>query len=178
MAHNRRPVTRPPSSGSLQAEFNKHTESVYGGMRARFGARKNDQGEITRAARPLPFTLGEFRAWLLAGPFRGSCDNAVQCRYCRAWLNAITFVPDHREPVKYGGSLGLENIDLVCDACNLSKGVLSSAAFQSLIDLSLTFHPQDSADLFGRLKNGAGYLRLQIQARGIRKKAAAASLHY
>jgi hypothetical protein len=158
-ARNRRPATRPVKVG-LQTEFEKHTESVYKGM----------QGRAKKMGREMPFTLREFREWLLAGPFKGSWDNAVQCAYCRAWLNALTFVPDHVEPVKYGGSFGLDNLTLCCQPDNIAKGVMSADGFKRLLEFSTQLHPQDSADMFGRMKNGAGFLRLKIQARGARAK--------
>jgi hypothetical protein len=147
----------------LQRDFEKHTASVYGNMRARFAEKKDARGVVTRAGRPLPFTLREFREWLLAGAFRGSWDNAVKCCYCNTWLNAINFVPDHREPVKYSGGIGLDNLAICCEHCNLAKGPLSEDGFKRLCEFSLTLLPRDSADLFGRLKNGAGFLRLKMQ---------------
>lgn len=155
-SRNRRPATRPVKVG-LQREFEKHTETVYDGMT--FRAKKY--------GKTVPFTLRDFRDWLLDGAFRGSWDNAVKCAYCNVWLNALNFVTDHREPVKYGGSFGIDNLDLTCEPCNCAKGVMSADGFRKLIDLSLQLHPQDAADMFGRMKNGAGYIKMKIIAKGV-----------
>lgn len=154
---NRKPRAVVQKVG-LQREFEKHTETVFDGMKAR--AKK--YGKL------VPFTLAEFRAWLLAGVFRGSWDSAVRCAYnCNTWLNALTFVTDHREPVKYGGSFGLENLDVCCASCNTLKGTMSAEGFQKLIEFAtVNLHPQDWSDMSSRMKNGAGYLKMKIIARG------------
>lgn len=169
MAHRgRRPATRPATTG-LQPEFEKHTESVYVLMKFRVSEKKNTAGIITQVGRPLPFTLREFREWLLAGPFAGSWDKAVQCSYCRRWLNASNFVTDHREPLKYGGSLDFDNLAIACADCNNEKGVMSEAGYRALMAwVGNNLNTRDAADMLGRMK---GSLHQKIVAMHKRKAA-------
>jgi len=120
---------------------------------------------------PLPFSLIEFRVFCLTR-MGGSWDMAVRCVYCSGWLNAQTFVIDHREPLRYGGSLGLENLDLVCEECNAIKGSLSSNAFRRLLALLVELHAQDSREIVGRMKDGSAYVGLRVRTRLLAAKKA------
>jgi hypothetical protein len=148
----------------LSSMFDEHTRSVYGFMRDR----------VARLGLFLPFTLAEFRAWLLKDVFRGSAENPIQCCYCREWMHAGNFVTEHRDPVCYGGGLGFENLAPACASCNTLKGRMSETAFRSLLDFLQTLPPRDANDMVGRMKNGAAYVRLQAG----RRKSVAAAVRY
>jgi 5-methylcytosine-specific restriction endonuclease McrA len=139
----------------LQSIFERRSGDVYSAMAKRI--RRKLGGE-------LPFTLAEYRGWLLER-FAGSWDNAVQCAYCTAWLNASTFETDHREPLKFGGGIGLDNLDLVCANCNRLKGSMSARGFRLLLEFAvLNLHAQDANEMFARMKNGGAYLRTRFMA--------------
>lgn len=111
-----------------------------------------------RKGRVLPFTLGEFRGWLLETAFRGSPENPVACAYCQRWMNSSTFVTDHEEPIAAGGSFGLNNLVLACAHCNRIKGRMSGEAFRALLMFVQTLPAWDANDMLGRMKNGAAFI--------------------
>jgi HNH endonuclease len=136
----------------LEAIFDEHTRAVYWSMAGRIKKKL----KVT-----LPFTYAEYRRWVL-DQFGGNWDSVAQCTYCTALLNVQTFVTDHREPLKFGGSIGLDNLALCCESCNLAKGSMSEDGFRMLIEFSVEYlHPQDANDIFSRLKNGSAYVRLR-----------------
>lgn len=51
------------------------------------------------------------------------------CVYCNAPLYLDGFHRDHIVPVAQGGTNGIENIQLTCPPCNLSKGSKSHEEF-------------------------------------------------
>jgi hypothetical protein len=144
----------------LQGIGESHTAAIYHTMAKRVRQ---------KYAIALPFSLTDFRRFCLER-MGGSWDMAVQCIYCTRWLNAQTFVVDHREPLRYGGSLGLDNLDLVCDECNAIKGSLSSAAFRRLLGLVILLHPQDANEIVGRMKDGSAYVGLRVRTRILARK--------
>jgi hypothetical protein len=169
----RRSIAQAPKVG-LQGEFETHSSTVYTLMTYRFREIRSN-GVVTRPERRIPFTLEEFRAWLLREYFKGSWDNAVQCAYCRVWLNVLNYVADHVQPVKYGGSLELENLTLSCDTCNTTKGVMSAAGFRLLTEFATTLDPRDAADMFGRMKGGGAFIATKVFASKARAAAPRAS---
>lgn len=144
----------------LQQVYEQHTLSVYHTMARRLRLRHLE----------IPFDLVDFRVWVLDS-FGGSWDSAVQCTYCTCWLNVQTFVIDHVEPLKFGGSCGLDNLALCCEECNRRKGALSADGFRKLIEFSVTeLHPQDANEIFGRLKDGGAYMRSRVSVWKAKKK--------
>ena len=136
----------------LEAVFDEHTKVVYWSMAKRVKAKLKVS---------LPFTYAEYRRWVLDA-FGGNWDSVVQCTYCTRLLNVQTFVTDHREPLKFGGAIGLENLALCCEDCNLAKGSMSEDGFRMLTQFAVEYlHPQDANDIFGRLKSGSAYIRLR-----------------
>jgi hypothetical protein len=136
----------------LEAIFDEHTKTVYWSMANRVKRKL----KLT-----LPFSYAEYREWVLAA-FGGNWDSVIQCTYCTRLMNVQTFVTDHREPLKFGGAIGLENLALCCEECNLMKGSMSENGFRLLTRFAVEhLHPQDANDIFGRLKNGSAYIRLR-----------------
>ena len=137
----------------LQDIYERHTEQVYRAMAGRVKA---------KLKLPLPFTLTEYRVFVL-DKFGGNWDGVVQCCYCTRWLNVQTFVTDHVEPLKFGGGIDLDNLDLCCEECNCLKGALSASGFRRFIEFTIAeLHPQDAKEIMGRMKNGSAYLRTRI----------------
>jgi 5-methylcytosine-specific restriction endonuclease McrA len=122
-------------------------------MRARFGEKWKD-GKLVRPAREIPFTLAEFRAWVLS-IFR-TWDEPTQCFYCTAWVTVGDFVIDHRIPASppWWGSLDLDNLCVACGSCNRRKGRMSEDGFRKLIEFLLTLDTRDMNDALGRLATG------------------------
>lgn len=136
----------------LEAVFDEHTKAVYWSMATRVKK---------KLKLSLPFTYAEYRQWVLEA-FGGNWDSVIQCAYCTRLMNVQTFVTDHREPLKFGGSVNLDNLVLCCEDCNNLKGGMSEDGFRLLIQFSVEYlHPQDASDMFGRMKNGSAYVRLR-----------------
>jgi hypothetical protein len=141
--------------------FVTHTAAVYRLMTLRV-ERKYGPGAV-------PFSLAEFRQWLIVNKFDGNVEKPIQCTYCEVWMHAGNFITDHRDSLFYGGSPDLDNLDLICDSCNGGKGRMSAVGFRKLVEFSrLHLDARDANDMFSRMKNGEAYRRLKAQ--GANKK--------
>ena len=144
--------------------FHQRTQSIYDSMRKRFAGKKDKRGRVLRPARLVPFSLAEFRAWLL-DKFGNTPEGSTPCAYCSVPLFAETFRIDHRDPVSRGGELSLSNCMPCCDRCNRMKGSLTAAEFHALKvvlgDLlrAGTLHPAGFSDIEKRLCGVASMFR-------------------
>lgn len=93
-----------------------------------------------------PYTLGELRSLVERSLPAG-------CPYCRAALTAATFGLDHAEPTSRGGSWGLDNLVVCCQACNQAKGPLTAAEYAALLALLATWPEPAARDLIARLRS-------------------------
>lgn len=136
---------------SYERQFMDRTRSIYNAMVDRFGERKNEKGQVTRAGREIPFSLGEFRAKVetVAGT-RGV--DPWQCRYCGGWITIAEMACDHATPVSRGGGLELDNIDFPCADCNDRKGKLLPAEYKALYDALQAWPDAARRDVLGRLQ--------------------------
>jgi 5-methylcytosine-specific restriction endonuclease McrA len=166
---NRKPFK--PKTG-LQPIYEERTESIYGGMRSRVAVKKSGTGRIIRAGREIPFTLLEFRAWVLL-QFKNDWNGVCKCEYCNRWLNVQTFVVDHDIPIAppfYGG-LDLSNLRMCCEECNRLKGKVTGVKFKLFVAWCLEhLTPAEWADIAGRLKTGAGYQKQMWKLRAQQSK--------
>ncbi len=141
----------------LEKAFHVRSQSVYDNMRRRFAERKNIRGRIIQHAREVPFTLEDFRAWLIV-ELNGTPGGCGFCAYCRCPLTAESLRVDHKVPPQRGGGLGLENLAITCDSCNQAKGKLTPQEFDCLkqgLDDFLRrgiLHPDGYKDIWSRLK--------------------------
>lgn len=153
----------------LESAAFTRTGQIYSAMKNRFGERRVKsgprKGKISQFARAIPFNLDELRAWLLlrlGNNFNGSC----RCAYCSRHVDAFDFCLDHVMPAGAGGDLGLGNLAVCCQSCNLEKGKISGEHFLKLRQwVQENLHPSEASDVFSRLKNGQGYLRTKWSAR-------------
>ena len=139
-------MKRPAGVGILFANkaksgFLSLTGSRYDGMAARMEKKKLP---------PLPFTKEEFRAHVLA-VLGGFDDGAVQCRYCRGFFTLGDLAVDHAIPLSRKGSMGLDNIEYPCKACNDRKGSMSPDDFLALLAFLETI-PLARIDVLKRLE--------------------------
>jgi HNH endonuclease len=104
-------------------------------MVKRFAERRSKKGRIIQIGRQVPFTLDEFRAWLIT-KLGGDGGGVIKCRYCAEWLTMDTLVVDHATPTSQGGSLDFDNLDVICAADNQRKGGMCAECYQSLLDWS------------------------------------------
>lgn len=118
----------------VDTEFVKKSRQTYANMKARFTEKRNKKGRITRIGREVPFTLEEFRDWLLLK--LGTEGGVVKCPYCAAFLSINEAVVDHRIPASQGGSLDLGNLDLICKQDNDQKGGMCGECYQELLEWS------------------------------------------
>lgn len=148
----------------LESAFYIRTGQIIQQMKRRFGERRVKRGirtgRVIQVGREIPFTLDQFREWLLqqlGGNHNGTC----RCTFCPAVLDAINIGFDHLNPVSQGGSLGFENLTPCCDRCNRLKGRLTLETFKKLIAWlnAAGKSPQsmtlvDAMDIEKRLKGG------------------------
>lgn len=137
-----------PPKPQFQILFEERTQSIYSGMKGR---------KPIIAAGGVPFTLREFREWMLAR-LGGKYEGVARCEYCTRWLDISTVQAEHMIPVArpWGGSPGLDNLTLADEQCNCAKGRMSAEGFKALIEfmLQVGFHPYDRQDVLNRLAAG------------------------
>jgi 5-methylcytosine-specific restriction endonuclease McrA len=138
--------------------FTKRTYTIYKHQVARFAEKRNKKDKVTRVARPIPYTLAEFRAWVTA-QFKGGPQWVTKCAYCEGKITLLTFCVDHDVPVGRGGSLGLANLAMCCQRCNNTKGQMTGRAFRQFMAGLATFPEADRNDVLKRLKMGGGGFR-------------------
>ena len=154
--------------------FVQRTLQSYNNMRWRFGERRWKSGRLAgavrRAAIEIPFTLDQYRAWVIER-LGGRTDGTCKCRYCPTIMTAMDFGADHVLPVAQGGSLGFENLDACCFPCNRYKGKLTEAGFLALkrwldseIGKALTI--ADVTDIEKRMKGGGEGYKGQFKKKG------------
>ena len=112
------------------SEFMDLTRSRYNAMRVRLAERRNKRGRILQVGRQIPFSLEEYRGWLL-GKLHGE-QGVTRCEYCDRPIAISTLVTDHMEPISRGGELSLNNLAACCEPCNAAKGRLTAYEFKSL----------------------------------------------
>jgi hypothetical protein len=137
-----------------QAFWDRASKAFYN-MRSRFQEKRNRKGRILQVGRPLPFTLTDFREWLV-GQFHGDVNSVVKCRYCPRMISGMDFQVEHVDPVKQGGSLALDNLALVDEDCNRFKGNLTESAFAMLREFLRRMQDEqlfaDAAEIEQRMK--------------------------
>jgi hypothetical protein len=115
----------------LAVAFHTRTASIHSSMVKRFASKSNKNGRLIRPGRIVPFTLSEFRLWLLE-QLGGKPEGSARCAYCSCPVFADTLRIDHKTPASFGGDLWLSNCCVACDLCNRAKGQLSAEEFQAL----------------------------------------------
>lgn len=160
MATWRRRSSQPQTV--FMTAFDRRVADIYGSIAGYAKGKKSDAGRVTRSAQIMPFTQMELAGWLLL-QLGNDRAGAVQCAYCREWMNIETLTIDHKIPkaTPWNGSLAFENMCCCCSTCNSRKSRMSEYGFRKLIEFSLTIDPRDAKDMMGRLANGAGYRPLQ-----------------
>lgn len=154
----------------LESAFYIRTSHNYNAMKKRFGERRiktgRQAGRVTQVGRPLPYTLDQFRDWLMQ-QFGGNPNSTCKCYHCPAVLDAMNVGFDHLNPVSQGGSLGLENLVPCCGVCNRIKGLLSLDTFQRLMrwlehagqNFPGAMTIADRADIIKRLRGGGTFYK-------------------
>lgn len=115
----------------LYQAFHLRTASIHSSMVKRFKPKENKNGRVIRLGRIVPFTLSEFRLWLLE-QLEGKPGGTARCFYCNVPLFADTLRVDHKIPASRGGSLSLDNCCVACDRDNRMKGALTDIEFRAL----------------------------------------------
>lgn len=148
----------------LTVAFHARTGSIFSSMQSRFKQKVDKRGRVMRVGRLVPFTLSEFRVWMLE-KLGGKPEGSVRCEYCNTPLFADTLRIDHKVPGSRGGSLGFDNLACCCARCNAQKGALSDTEFRAfqvalgdLLNRGL-LHPDGFADIQKRLAGQATFFR-------------------
>lgn len=112
--------------------FHTRTGSIHSSMVGRFKQKLNKNGRMIRVGRIVPFSLAEFRRWLL-DQLGGKPEGSTRCAYCGTPLFADSLRIDHKIPASRGGSLDLSNLACSCDRDNRMKGQLTDSEFRALL---------------------------------------------
>jgi 5-methylcytosine-specific restriction endonuclease McrA len=131
--------------------FLRRTSDQFRSMARRVSELTDKRGRLIRVGRTLPFTLPEYRGWVLK-QLRGAEEGCGLCAYCKRWIDAGTLVPDHKDPLARGGSLALDNLAPSCAPCNHRKGKMSAAGFEYLLACAAKLSEPDRTDLMQRLE--------------------------
>lgn len=140
---------------SREAKKAKDIAQTYGKRTCQMLANQKKRAEEHGVA--IPYDLASLRAKVamaLSGPEGG------QCPHCKKALTAYNFSADHIEPISRGGSWGLENVEIVCKACNEVKGPLSRVEFKQLINAIAEWPEEIRVNLFARIKAGGRFAKL------------------
>jgi hypothetical protein len=149
----------------LEQAFMSRTGSVYHSMVKRFSEKRFKsgprKGKVFRPFIPVPFTLEEFRAWVLQ-ELNGHMNGYGRCFYSGEPLDARTFSVDHWMPIAQGGTLDLSNLRMCSSEQNRIKGKLSPQGYawlQGILVSEVGKHLTilDAKDIESRLKGGAGF---------------------
>lgn len=151
---------------NLEKIFIKRTANIYRHQCERFTEKRNKRGRVTQVGREIPYSLAEFREWAKA-QFPETRTWVTRCGYCNAILTLEACCSDHRTPVSRGGDLGLDNQILCCDPCNRIKGKLTAKEYSALRQGLETFPETARADIYARLKTGAGFVRLRFMGKAV-----------
>jgi len=145
--------------------FKDRARSLFNSQVVRSKERKDKNGRITKRGYLLPFDFAAFFHWFLQA-LGGSEGAIVRCPYCTAVMDAYTLVVDHSDPLRRGGSPGLENLSLVCASCNDIKGQLTASEFRLFLDklreIELAFGAAPVRNITSRLESQT---RLATKAR-------------
>jgi 5-methylcytosine-specific restriction endonuclease McrA len=159
----------------LEVAFHTRTASIYSSMVSRFKQKMDKRGRVMRQGRIVPFTLSEFRLWLLE-QLGGKPDGSARCAYCNCPVFADTLRVDHKIPVSRGGDLTLVNCCVSCDRDNRMKGSLTADEFKAL-QVALgdllrngSLHPAGFEDICKRLAGQVAIFR-RFQANKPKKES-------
>ena len=133
---------RAPGRSKLVEILNRRSGSIYKGMAAR----------AAKQFINMPFTLAEFRDWLLMkfGP-----NGEARCEYSGEMILVENFTVDHRRPISRGGSFDLDNLALCSEKHNLRKGNMSKVEYQAFKDFLVIHLPPEVQDsIWKRLEIG------------------------
>lgn len=164
---------------NLSQRFKDRALTLYQSQVNRARQKTGPSGRISKKGYELPFDQKQFIAWFV-DKFGGNEGGVIRCCYCTAPIDAYSCVVDHEIPLKRGGSPGLENLGLLCEGCNQSKGILLPEEFRFFLDkmaeMSVRFASgQAVQDIMSRLRKAvklAAAMRFNIASK--QKKAAQA----
>ena len=125
-------------------------------------------GVRSAVARPeLPFSLEQFRQWLLREA--GTVDSTVDlgrpnpfewtCQFCGDPFGLEELSVDHSTPLSMGGGTVLENLLCVCKRCNTDKGELGAEEFKALRALVMGWDSRVRGAFWRRWRSLATYLQ-------------------
>lgn len=111
--------------------FLKLSGDRYRKLSLRLCEKRNKRGKITQVGRALPFSLEQYRAWLLT--VLRTEQGVGRCCYCETPIAIETLVTDHKIPISRSGELTIDNLAACCEFCNDAKGALTDYEFRSLL---------------------------------------------
>lgn len=139
----------------MTPDFKTRARSLYESLRNRTKELRDKNGRIRRKGYDMPFMPEQFRYWL-DSQFT-VIQQARKCRYCSQWMNVFDCSLDHAIPLSRGGAPDLDNIDVICAACNSCKGRMTPEEFvffrECLMQMGLKFGNAPVNDITRRLES-------------------------
>lgn len=143
-------MTQSFGAGALfENEAHKRFMEVTGQRHDNMMARLEKKKLIDK--KRAPFTKDELRLHLIVW-MGNKEDGFVQCRYCKGYFTLTEIALDHAIPVNRGGSLGLDNIECPCKACNDIKGQMTPTEMLCLLAFLENELPLARQDILSRLQ--------------------------
>jgi len=122
---------------------------IYSALKRRVGAKHwqsgKRKGQLRQVGEELPFSEAELFRWYDA-------QTLTRCPFCLQPIDALSASIDHMTPLSRGGSLGLDNLECICELCNRIKGGLTRSEFAELSEWMMRIEPLAHADLVRRLR--------------------------
>lgn len=138
-----RKVSTPKVAGP-ESVFLRRSLSIYNGMKAR---------AVKQSIAYLPFSLAEFRYWLLT-KFVGDLTGPARCEYSGEMILAENFSVDHKKPISRGGGFLMDNLALCSEKQNLRKGNMTKTEYEQFRRYVDCFPPEVQAAIWRKLEIG------------------------
>ncbi len=81
----------------------------------------------------------------------------TNCTYCQEEITTENMSLDHRIPQDRGGSNDLDNLEIVCQRCNVRKGSLTAGEFVELLDVINHFPEEATSYVLQQLSHRSYY---------------------
>lgn len=115
---------------------------------------KNSYDSHARRARQAGKSL-DYTVANLGDLVRTSLESPYGCLYCGVPLRESNWSCDHMMPIARGGQHSIHNLAILCQSCNLAKGMLTDHEFSLLWVALKQMAPGAAQDTLARLKLGA-----------------------
>jgi 5-methylcytosine-specific restriction endonuclease McrA len=151
-----------------EKDFDKRIRELYKSQQTRLASKQKSRDKRKRPLRGayplperLPFDVEDLalKIWRIFGL------SARACRYCCRPIDVFSLSLDHHNPLKYGGTWELDNLDVdVCQPCNAKKGALPCDDWMKLLECRRSMSPVAQLELDTILANAGPGMSSQWKA--------------